>query len=265
MVTKRAAPHTRWHDALDALVAPLTRIQKDGIRAALPQKKARQFIRNWSRISEVAWYHGAACHVGDTVKSNATLLAKDEKAVKAALKALKALDKQLDTFHRHWVPIWKTWFPLDNHDNSEAFVRLVKGLTESQQERVKAFGTKRGVFRPARRGRPRTAAFYVLQTLRAYFSCHEWDDTVTPTNWKAGKNGNYFARESRFVATALAVVGGDSLSVETRKALIDDAPAKLKDAFRDENDRPGAVADALACFPRLTAHRKRKLLAAWRR
>ena len=50
--------------------------------------------------------------------------------------------------------------------------------------------------------------------------------------------------------TALAVVGGDSLSVETRKALIDDAPAKLKDAFLDENDRPGAVADALACFPR---------------
>lgn len=262
---KQAAPHTRWHDELDALVSPLPREEKTRIRAALPQKKARQFIRDWPRISEVAWYHGAACHVGDTVKSNATLLAKDEKAVKAALKALKALDKQLDAFHAHWVPIWKTWFPLDNHDNSEAFVRLVKGLTESQQERVKAFGTKRGIFRPARRGRPRTAAFYVLQTLQAYFNAHEWDDTVTPTNWHAGHNGNFFARESRFVQTALAVVGGDSLSVETRKALIDDAPAKLKDAFRDENDRPGAVADALACFPRLTAHRKRKLLAAWRR
>jgi hypothetical protein len=50
------------------------------------------FTEDWSRISEVAWYHGAACHVGDTVKSNATLLAKDEKAVKAALKALESLD-----------------------------------------------------------------------------------------------------------------------------------------------------------------------------
>jgi hypothetical protein len=245
----------RWHDQLDAIVAPLTQKTERKIRRALPSGKATQFIEHWPRIGDVAWCHGARCHAADTRKGNAKPLAKEAKALKTALKALKSINEQLEVLHKHWVPIWKSWFPFDHLDNPETVVHAVKGLMEPQQTRVKTFITHRGGTTPARRGRPPTAEFYLLETLLAYFRYHEWDDTITPHNRAAGPSGNPFAKESPFVKTAFAVLGGDTMPVETRRALKDSARTKLFDVR----------ITGLEIGPRLTVKKKRELLTAWRR
>ena len=226
LATKRAASaaHDRWFDELDALTDPLTKRDQAKIRKALPRQQATQLIKDWPRISDVAWYSAGKWHFAATGPSNKKSLDKEKKAAAAALKALTSIDKQLDAFHKHWVPIWKERYRprLDNHDPSDGFVDLVRGFTKAQREKITGFGNVRP--RPAKRGRPSTPQTYLLDVLAAYFNYHNWEVTIPRSNRAAGADtpkGNPFAKESPFMKTALAVLGGDSLSGETRRRLAD--------------------------------------------
>jgi hypothetical protein len=255
VATKRAAAHDRWYGDLEALTDPLTKRNQVKIRAALPRQQAMQLIKDWPRIGEIVLKYAIDRHRAGTLPSEKKSLDKEKKAAAAALKALTSIDKQLDAFHKHWVPIWKTWYRprLDNHDPSDGFVDLVRGFTNAQREKITGFGNVRP--RLAKRGRPRTPGSYLLDVLVAYFNHHKWKVTIHSHNFAAGPAGNPFAKESPFMKTAFAVLGRDSLSVATRKRL----------ARQDVKSASSVYPSLDEITPSLTPKRKRELLARWRR
>jgi hypothetical protein len=258
LATKRAASaHDRWFDELEAITAPLTKQQKVEIRVALPKKQSAQFLKDWPRFGEIVWKYASDNHRADTLPSAKKALEKEKKAAAAALKALTSIDKQLDAFQKDWVPIWKTWSQapprLDNHDPSDGFVVLVRGLTKAQRKKVAGYGNVRP--RPTKLGRRRTPEVYLLEILVAYFNHHEWTVAIPPHNFASGPAGNELAKESPCVKTACAVLGSDGLSVVTRKRLI------VQDEFYKDK-KPGwevyPMLDAIT--PSLTLKQKRDLI-----
>ncbi|MBN4048046.1 hypothetical protein JYU09_00525 [bacterium AH-315-O15] len=222
--TRKSRPKT---PSLEQLLRPLTPTQEAGIREALLDD-APHFLRDWGRISAVGYHYANEQRKNEKAssKSNKKLLAEETKAVRAALKALKSLDKQLEIFNENWVPIWKTWYQprLDNHDNSEVFFHAVKEFTKSQQEKVEGYGTKRGIFRPGRRGAPTSPTRYFLEVMLAYFRDRQWDAHVPPadlSNDKVVIGVEY--KESDFVKVALVLLRHTSenrgMRPPTRKAL----------------------------------------------
>ena len=240
------------------IVAPLAAYRKAQIREALPRKKSAQFLRDWPRIGEIVLKYASDNHRADTRPSEKKSLDKEKKAAAAALKALTSIDKQLDAFHKHWVPIWKTWYRprLDNHDPSEGFVHLVKGLTKAQQEKVTGFRNIRS--RPAKRGRPPTPQTYLLDVLAAYFNYHNWKVAIRSHNFAAGPGG-IEQQQSPFEKTAFVVLSRlrewDGLSSETRKKL------RVQDQFFKDKKPGWEVYPMLDTFtPSLTLKQKRDLI-----
>ncbi|MBN4048254.1 hypothetical protein JYU09_01615 [bacterium AH-315-O15] len=254
MATKRAASQPRWYDELDAITAPLTK-REAKIRKALPRQQATQFLRDWPRFGEIVWKYASNNHRADTLPSEKKSLDKEKKAANDALKALTSIDKQLDVIRKRWLPIWKERYRprLDNHDPSDGFLHLVKGLTKAQREKITGFGNMQS--RPAKRGRPPTPQTYLLDVLVAYFNHHNWKVTIHSHNFAAGPDGNDLVEESPFVKTACAVLGGDGLSVETRKRLI------VQDEFYKDKKPAWEVYPTLnGMTPPLTPKRKRDLI-----
>jgi hypothetical protein len=156
------------------------------------------------------------------------------------------------------VPIWKKRYQprLDNHDPSEGFVHLVKGLTKAQQEKVTGFRNIRS--RPAKRGRPPTPETYLLDVLMAYFNHHNWKVAIRSHNFAAGPGG-IEQQQSPFEKTAFVVLSRlrewDGLSSETRKKL------RVQDQFFKDKKPGWEVYPMLDTFtPSLTLKQKRDLI-----
>lgn len=206
--------------SLEQLLRPLTPTQEADIREALLDD-APQFLRDCGRISAVGYHYANEQRKNEKAssKSNKKLLAGETKAVRAALKALTSLDKQLEIFNENWVPIWKTWYQprLDNHDNSEVFFHAVKEFTKSQQDKVEGFGTKRGIFHKGRLGAPTSPTRYFLEVVLAYFRDRQWDATIPPTDLSNDRVCDEV--EAPFVEVVFALLGHTSMRPPTRRAL----------------------------------------------
>lgn len=221
--TKAKSTHrATWHDKLAAVVVPLTKQRKNKVRAVMSRRQASQFLRDWPRICEIAWWyahdqHASATSQSDTPEARRTR----KKALTAALKALDDSAHCIDRYVARWDPIRRSYFPFNNHNTPEAFAHAVKGFMKAQRERVQWFLSRLGVrpARPAKKGRPITARFYLLTMILAYFRHHQWDDAIPLTSWSSDRYRVH--PESLFVQTAWAVVVPRTLSAAARRALKD--------------------------------------------
>jgi hypothetical protein len=214
--TRASKPKT---PSLKQLLCPLTPTQKDGIREVLPTRQAKQFLRDWERISAVGYHYALFQHAFATSKSDTPKQRdKQEEAVKAAVTALKDAATQLDTYAEHWGPIRKSWFPFETQ-TPEAFTHGVKALIGEQRDRLAIFLQKdreRPMF-PPQSGRPKSPTRYFLEVVLAYFRDRQWDDTVPRTD--LSNDSVCDAEESPFVEVAFVLLGHTSMRPPTRRAL----------------------------------------------
>ena len=218
----KSTPRPTWHDNLAALVVPLTEQRKNKVRAVLSRRQASQFLRDWPRIGEIAWWYAHAQHAHATSQSDTPEARRTrKKALTAGLKALDDAANHIDKYLAHWDPIRKSYFPFNNHNTPKAFAYAVKGFMRAQREGVQWFLSCLGErpARPAKEGRPIAARFYLLATILAYFRHHQWDDAIPPTSWSSDRYRVH--PESLFVRTAWAVVVPRTLTAATRRALTD--------------------------------------------
>ena len=212
--TRKSRPKT---PSPEQLLHPLTARQRDGIRDALSSRQAAQLLKDWPRLSEVAWWHTQ--HASASKSHTRIQRAAQRKALTAALAALDAAAHHIDQYVAHWGPIRKSWFPLVTDDTPEAFSGVVQGAIGAQRQRVQWFvhHEDQRPARPAKRGRPTTPQTHWGAVLLSYFRSRGWDDTVPPTDLSNDDLSE--EAESPFVKVVFALLGHASMMPTTRRAL----------------------------------------------
>ena len=212
--TRKSRPKT---PSPEQLLHPLTARQRDDIRGAVSSRQATQLLRDWPRLSEVAWWH--VQHASASKSHTRVQRAAQRKALATALGALDAAAHHIDQYLAHWGPIRKSWFPLVTDDTPETFAGVVQGAIGAQRQRVQWFvhHEDQRPACPAKRGRPTAPQTHWVAVLLAYFRYRGWDDTVPPTD--LSKDDLSDEVESPFVKTVFALFGHVSMMPTTRKAL----------------------------------------------
>ncbi len=212
--TRKSRPKT---PSPEQLLHPLTPRQRDGIRDAVSSRQAKQLLRDWRRLSEVAWWH--VQHASASKSHMRVQRAAQRKACTAALVALDAAKHHIDQYLAHWGPIRKSWFPVVTDNTPETFASVVQWAIGAQRQRVQWFvhhEDQRPAY-PAKRGRPTAPHTHWVAVLLSYFRYQGWDDTVPPTDLSNDDLSDEV--ESSFVKVVFALFGHASMMPTTRRAL----------------------------------------------